>query len=255
MKHRSFLMAAALMICSAAQATITCRFVSIQIDSNQSIPLDIDNDGTNDYILLAQYTPYVNNYLVGLNGNEAEVTSWTGADATRARRIESGDPVGTLAWNDTAYMIKNGQGSFSGGSEEYGHVGLRLNKSGSWHYAFLELRAPYWQALVAVYNIGYNDVAGAETRTDACPLVGVEEATSAASLVMRGKQLHVPAQSGAMNERQLLIFNSAGQTIWSEPLTQDAAVVSLQDFKSGIYVAAVMEQGKLLQRSKITLME
>lgn len=254
MKNIFLTSAFALTLSVIAQATITCTFVNIQIDSNQSVPLDIDNDGTNDYILLAEYTPYVNNYLVGLNGNEIEVTAGSGANATRARRIESGDPVGALAWNDTAYMIKNGGGSFSGGSEEYGHVGLRLNKSGTYHHAFLELRAPYWQALVAVYAIGYNNEAGAETRTDGCPLLS-GELTGDAGLFLTDNQLQAKLSNAPTSGSNLLVFNAAGQLVVSEKLLQQETVIALNDLQNGSYVAVVMQGNEFVVRRKIMLLK
>jgi len=255
MKKFFFTAAFALMLCTFAHATITCTFVTLQIDTNEFLPIDVDGDGTNDYILQTAYSPYVNNFITGLNGNEIEVAAWSGNDANRCRRIESGDPVGSQAWNDTDYMIENGQGAFSGGSEEYGHIGLRLNKSGNYHYAFLEVRAPYWQALVAVYAIGYNDAAGAEMRTDVCPQpVGVEErGLTLATILLQENHLHVSMQGEIAAESEVRLINAAGQIVLSGKLNQEENRFPLQQLQSGIYIAVVIQNNIVAQRKKILL--
>ena len=255
MKKTFLTCAIALASCVFAQAAITCTFLTIHIDTNQTYPLDIDDDGTNDFLLQTAYTPYVNNFITGLNGNEIEVTAWSGNDANRCRRIESGDPVGSLAWNDTAYLIENGQGAFSGGSEEYGHVGLRLNKSGNYHYAFLQARAPYWQALLEVYAIGYNDAALSETRTDACPQpVGVEEQSRAGvNAFMNGNYIHVSLPDDEAQNAELQIVNVAGQVVLTEKLQQTENDIALNNFRSGVYLAAILKDKKVVQRTKVLI--
>lgn len=235
-----------------AQATIHCSFTMLQIDSNETAPIDVDGDGQNDYILYTEYTPYINNYIVGVNGNEIEVQF-----GDRARRIESGDPVGALSWASTAYMIKEGQGAFSGGEEEYGHLGLRLNKGGNYHYAFLEIRAPYWQAFIGVYSRGYNDVALAETRTDACPhpvgISGTE--VPSATAFLSGNLLHVSLDGDkAMNGSEVQLMNAAGQVVHRQMLQQAESDILLNGIGSGVYIVAILNKESLLLRKKVVIL-
>jgi len=235
-----------------SKSEITCTFLSVQIDSNQSYQLDVNGDGTNDYLLVAAYTPYVNNYIVGFNGNEVEVTWYEGDDADRARRIISGDPVGSLYWNDTAYMIQNGLGAFAGGSDEYGMVGLRLNNGGSYRYAFLELRAPYWQAMVAVYAMGYDD-SGAQLRTDVCPHpVAVQEAEPVrVNAFFNDNTLHVSLGEEPEPDSEIHLMNVAGQKVRSEKLLERDSNFAWQDIETGIYLVVLTNSEGMVYRKKI----
>jgi hypothetical protein len=243
----------ALAACANAQATIQCTFQLIQIDSNEVAPIDVDGDGTNDFLLFAEESPYVNNYIVGVSGNEIEVRSGGGVEHWRARRITSGDPVGQIAWNDTAYLIQNGQGAFAGGTEEYGHVGLRLSKEDGYHYAFLEVRAFYWNPFLAVYSWGYNDEALAQTRTDACPHpVGIADRNlSAANAFINGNYLHVSLGSDVPAETEVQLISISGQTVHREELRQAESDIAVNWLQSGVYMVAILQNQKVVQRKKV----
>lgn len=252
---RKFLLVCTLLFTASlfAHATITCNFTLLQIDSNETAPIDVDGDGTNDFLLYAEYTSFgVNNYIVGVSGNEIEVQY-----GDRARRIESGDPVGSMSWASTAYMIKAGQGAFSGGEEEYGHVGVRLSKNGTYNYGFLEVRAPYWQAFVAVYSRGYNDVALAETRTDACPHpVGIgEEKVSSANAFLSGNLLHVSLTGEkTVNGSEVHLMNAAGQLVHRQLLQHTESDILLNGIGSGVYIVAILNKEHLLLRKKVVIL-
>ncbi len=236
--------------CGLAHA-VNCTTIMEEVDTSNNYQLDVDGDGTKDFWFFAALTPYVNSYILGLNGNEIEVKAPNGTDFTRARRLVAGNPIGVWYWNDTAYLIKNGQGDFAGGSEEFGWVGLKLYKSGNWHYCFVELRAPYSQPIISVYRSGYNSEPGSPLKADDCSTAVPERNLIEANAFISGDYLRVLlANQDALNSN-LQLVNVTGQTILEEKIKSQDNSIALNNLQSGIYFAAIRNGRQLLYRTKV----
>lgn len=251
MRKNIFCTLVALCICEFACAVV-CTDIMFDVEPGNSYQLDVDGDGTVDFLFFATLDPYVNTYIIGLNGNEIESEF---SVATYANRLIVGSYLGNMAWNDTAYTIQDGQGDFDTGNDESGYVGLKLYKGGNWYYAYVEVRAPYSQPLLSLYRMGFNPVANDPLKVVDCATVAVVEKNPlSANVIAANGMLKVElGEHDVAQESILQLVNLNGQIVMERKLYAKSTSVPVNALKSGIYFAIIRNNGQESYRMKFPL--
>lgn len=222
------------------------------VDPTHPYQLDVDGDSTIDFLFFAALDPYVNSYIIGLNGNEIESEF---SVSTYANRLIEGFYIGNMAWNDTAYTIQNGQGDFDTGNDEFGYVGLKLYKGDNWHYAYVEVRAPYSQPLLSLYRMGFNPVPFGALKVEDCATVAVVEKNPfAANVTVANGMLQIElGNQGAAQESMLQLVNLNGQIIIERKLSAESTGIPVNGLESGIYFAIIRSSRYESYRAKVLI--
>ncbi len=251
MRRNFFCTLAALCICGFSGA-VNCTDIMVDVDTTNSYQLDVDGDGTIDFLFFVKLNPYVNSYVIGLNGNQIESEF---SVSTYANRLIVGFFLGNMAWNDTAYTIQNGQGDFDTGNDEFGYVGLKLFKGSNWYYAYVEVRAPYSQPLLSLYRMGFNPVAFGPLKVEDCATVAVVEKNPLPANVMAANGMLQIALGNheATQESILQLVNLNGQIVMERKLYEASTSVPVNFLKSGIYFAIIRVNGYESYRRKVLI--
>lgn len=230
--------------------------------------LDLNADGTNDYHLeYVFFTSTNNDQLVMaplVTGNmqmgAAGWASWNWYGSA----LNLNDPINSAgAWVCPGGVDSRSRvffatsfsstvfGNFNTGSDQY--MGLQFDIAGSLHYGWVRVNvvmdATAHTASMTLYDYAYNDVADAPILAGQTT-VGIDEANGDAKVYTYDGQLNIQLEE-AVNGT-VTVYNTVGQVVLSQEITDASTVISMNSFDAGVYTV-VIESADLLLQKKVTL--
>ena len=252
-----------LAISATAQGQIIYHDVNpdVTLTGNDSLMLDINNDGVIDFTLYQQHyvsganvidgemiTPKSNNkllssgsYLRVLNNND---------------RISQNDTV----WGSYGYFLA--KGIYAGKPIQYGHwtggitdkfAGFKIKKSGSWYYGWARFDVDSSAKSITIKDWAYNNYPNSQIKAgQLVSSINDLDKDHEISVFLDNRTLTIKQKENTIENPTITIYNSAGQEIRKTNLVNNHAEINLRDVVPGLYIVRI-DSGKGSSSHKIIL--
>jgi hypothetical protein len=239
-----------LAISATAQGQIIYHDVNpdVTLTGNDSLDLDINNDGILDFTLYQFHyqsgTSFgdgnmiipkdINNvltsdtYLKLLNNNE---------------RISENDTV----WGNNGTFL--GKGFYSGSAFEYGNwkggitdkfAGFRFSKNGNWYYGWARFDVAADAKSITIKDWAYNSYANSQIKAshEVSSIIDRDK-NDGISVSLNNRTLTINQKEGISANINISIYNSAGQEIRKKNLINNQVEINLSDEVPGLYIMRI----------------
>lgn len=250
-------MAAAL---TAGTASLNAEIVytdieDITIGIGENFEVDIDGDGTMDFIFAASSltgtygtwsfaTAFGDSAGVGNSTNQAMGTVGTWYDYASA--LDAGDNIGPdgdfLSNTGNAAVIASNFygsafGNFPGEGEKF--MGVKFDISGNVHYGWIRLESDLDAIFVTVMDFAYENTADAAIEAGATVSTAVSELPAGSvNIYSFGSALNV-INNIDLADATLRVFDLSGKQIVNQTLANGSTQIDLSSFASGNYVVSI----------------
>lgn len=240
-----------LAISATAQGQIIYHDVNpdVTLTGNDSLELDINNDGIIDFTLYhgnsqsganvvdgAMITPKDTNavlmsgssYLIALNNNDS---------------ISESDTV----WGSYGYFLAKGiangkpfeMGNWTGGITDK-FAGFRFAKNGNWFYGWARFDVPADAKSIKIKDWGYNSVANSEIKAGQLPVSIIEsDKNNEISVYLSNRKLIIEKKQDISEKVEITIYNASGKEVGMANLLDGKTEINLGDKVPGLYIIRI----------------
>lgn len=261
-------------VAAQGQITHTDLIPDVVLDSGASYVLDFNADALPEASLEASF------YTDSTSGDQygfSRMTLYpTAANATLGNlfynviplpfSLNAGDSIRPAAtdWKDTsanqglqyfAYVFPSpgpAYGNWPGVSDKY--MGFRFAIGAQTHYGWVRLSCAASGDVLTIKEYAYNTTPGAGIVAGQTSLVGVAEQTAGIPKIhVYDHTLFVNLPAGTPTGGMLQIYNTAGQLVHTESITDPAMRIALGDLATGVYMVQIIQPDGTTVTRKIYL--
>ncbi|MBN2729273.1 MAG: T9SS type A sorting domain-containing protein [Bacteroidales bacterium] len=263
---------------SVAQGQVVYHDVNpdVTFNANDTLSLDIDADGVNDYFIMFMATTSTYGFndqifmapLVAGNMQMAASSGWASWN-WYGSALNLNDPINSAgnwvcpggvdsrsrvffatSWSyvNSPYSYAGSYGNFNDGTDHY--MGIMFDISGSTHYGWVRVNV----------SVGVNDLVLKDWAYDASNDVAIlagqmvtnleQDVLNSAKVFSFDKQVKI--QLAEQLDGTVRIFNAIGQEVYSSAIDNTNMTIDLPTAQSGIYTV-VMESNNLVSQKKVNL--
>jgi hypothetical protein len=260
----------------AAQGQIihTDVIPDLVIDSGAVYALDVNNDATAEFSLYA--TTYTDSASGGIYGYSILQVEPPAANAVLGNlfastyplpsALNAGDSIrpGATDWKDGS--VNSGlqylavvtpppgpaYGNWPGINDKY--IGMRFVVGAQTHYGWARLSVSADGSAITIKEYAYNSTPGAGITAGQTTLVGVaEQATGVPNVHVYDRTLFVNLPAETPTGGMLQVFNTSGQIVRTESITDPAMRIALGDLETGVYMVQIIQPDGTTVTRKIYL--
>lgn len=254
-------MAAAL---TAGTAALNAEVVYTDIDDvtiglGEAFELDIDGDGTMDFIFAASSLTGSNGTWsfasgfgsvssLGIGGPSNQMVGTVGPYYPYASDLNAGDLIDAAqsflsypSLGNVAVIASNFYGSTYGNFPGQGpkFLGVKFDIGGDLHYGWVRLESDIDDVYVTIMDFAYENTADAGIEAGSTVSVGVNElAAGSVNIYSFGSVVNV-INNKNIADVNIRIYDLAGKLVVSQKLNNSSAQIDLSAFATGNYVVAI----------------
>jgi len=225
----------------------------VDVALGESYGLDLDNDGTADFLLAAvtaasnwTFAYAVGNLSAyGYGGPSNMVVGYSGAILPYASALNEDDPIGpdqsfisntyNMLWLASIYSGIT-YGPFAGVTDKY--MGVAFSIGGETHYGWARLDVSVGPVEFTVKDYAYDDVAEAEILAGATSGGGIDVVNlndSQVAAYSYGNTINVIVKDSEAGVENVRVFDIDGKVVYSARVADNNMAITLDNAATGLY--------------------
>lgn len=221
-----------------------------------ALPLDLDDDGSNDFLF--------DIILLPSNALAARVTTMgfsqmlDNSTFGYPNTLNMGSPVAGFFRSGIGVLgTFNNAGQFNGAGDKY--LGIKINASGNEYFGWIKLNCSLGRDTLKIISCGYNTVASDAINAGQVLATGINESAPTLNNVFRAypnpfSAFTVLQTNIQLNNATLTIENCLGQRVRQiENIHEKTIVIERDKLSSGLYFAHLTQNNQIIATVKLII--
>ncbi len=240
---------ALIFICWSANATVNFRNANIILSPPGGIYVDINNDGTNDFLFSAITTNPNTLKIKGVSAGSKMYTDGIGhvVGLNDSVLVGSNFPVNT--WADSSIIYRWDGGIYPFAAETWRHIGFQISYNGGVHYGYIYMYFSMLQSIGTsqILWIAYEETPGWSIKCASQISVGTSQLDDAQFQVSQSTDA-IQFRFGKQMRGQLSLYDITGHAVYHAAVSGESKELSTAALPAGVYLASFVSGNRRLTR-------